>query len=190
MKRLRQVVLIGSVLLGSWMGMQAVHEGGHVIGAWATGAKVSRVVLHPLSISRTDLSINPSPLTVVWAGPLVGALLPLAAWALAAWRRMPGSFALRFFAGFCLVANGAYIAAGSIGRVGDGGEMLRHGSPAWLLWLFGAVTVPAGLGLWHCLGPRFGLGAAARPISPAAAWCSLVACVGLLILCLVISSLD
>jgi predicted Zn-dependent protease len=48
-------MLIGSTVVGSWLGMQAVHELGHVLGAWWTDGDVSRVVLHPLSISRTDL---------------------------------------------------------------------------------------------------------------------------------------
>jgi hypothetical protein len=72
--------------------------------------------------------------------------------------RLSFAFVLRFFAGFCLVANGLYIGLGSFGRVGDCGEMLRHGSPPWHLWLFGAITVPAGFWLWHGLGPAFGLG--------------------------------
>src|SRR3990172_5967267 len=96
-----QVILIAATVMGSWLGMQAVHELGHVMGAWWTGGEVSRVVLHPLTISRTDLSHNPAPGTVVWAGPIVGDLLPLAAWILARHARMSGEFVLRFFAGFC-----------------------------------------------------------------------------------------
>ena len=59
-------ILMASTLLGSWLGMQAVHELGHVFGAWLTGGRVQQVVLHPLTISRTDLAENPSPLVVVW----------------------------------------------------------------------------------------------------------------------------
>jgi Peptidase M50B-like len=69
-RRLNQIVLILSTVLGSWLGMQAIHESGHVFGAWLTGGRVTRVVLHPLTISRTDLAHNPSPLAVVWAGPV------------------------------------------------------------------------------------------------------------------------
>src|SRR5436309_8878273 len=100
MTRFHQALLILSTLLASWLGMQAVHEAGHVLGAWLTGGHVSRVVLHPLTISRTDLSANPRPLVVAWAGPIAGVVLPLSIWGIASALRRPGAFALRFFAGF------------------------------------------------------------------------------------------
>jgi hypothetical protein len=175
MNRLHQCLLLASVLLLSWLGMMAVHEFGHVVGAWLTGGTVTRVVLHPLAISRTDVSPNPHPRIVVWMGPLLGCLLPLAAFGLAQAVRLPGAYLLRFFAGFCLIANGAYIGVGSFDRVGDAGDMLRHGSPTWQLWLFGAVAVPGGLLLWHRLGPHFGLGKAAGRVSRRAAWVCLLA---------------
>jgi hypothetical protein len=181
-KRLHQGVLIVSVVLASWLGMQAVHECGHVLGAWLTGGRVARVVLHPLTISRTDLGHNPAPLVVVWSGPVFGALLPLVLWLVAAGTGLPGAFVLRFFAGFCLIANGTYIAGGSFDRIGDCGEMLRHGSALWQLWLFGAVTVPAGLWLWHRQGPHFGLGPARGNVSAAVTYVTLVFCLGLLTL--------
>jgi hypothetical protein len=180
--RLHQGVLIVSTLLGSWLGMQAVHESGHVLGACLTGGQVAQVVLYPLTISRTDLQQNPRPLFVVWAGPVFGVLCPVVLWLIAAGLDMPGAFVLRFFAGFCLIANGAYIGAGSFGRVGDCGVMLRHGSALWQLWLFGAVTVPAGLWLWHRQGPHFGLGPARGRVRVRVAYASLVACVGLMVL--------
>ena len=68
-----KAVLIGSTVLGSWLGMQAVHESGHALAARLTGGRVARVVLYPLTISRTDLADNPHPLAVAWAGPVVGA---------------------------------------------------------------------------------------------------------------------
>jgi hypothetical protein len=143
------VVAVG--LLGSWFAMQAVHELGHVIAAWLTGGTVQRVVLHPLDISRTDVSPNPRPLAVAWAGPVVGSILPLIIVALI-WRKtgaLPTCAA--FFAGFCLIANGAYIGAGSFGGIGDAGDMLRHGSPRWLLATFGVACMFAGLWIWHRL---------------------------------------
>ncbi len=165
-----QAVLIVSTLVGSWLGMQAVHEFGHVLGAWSTGGDVERVVLHPLTISRTDVSPNPDPLLVVWMGPLIGVLLPVLVWTIAAWRKWHSAFVLRFFAGFCLVANGLYIAVGSFWSIGDCGVMLRHGTALWHLWLFGVITVPAGFALWNLQGKYFGLGPDARPVSLRIAW--------------------
>jgi hypothetical protein len=179
-RRLPQAILIGSTLLGSWLAMQAVHELGHVIGAWTTGGRVARVVLHPLTISRTDLAENPRPLVVVWAGPIGGVALPLLMWRIAAVVRMRGAFVLRFFAGFCLIANGLYIAGGSFDRVGDCGEMLRHGSPVWLLWLFGIVTAPTGFWIWNGLGSSFGLRSAQGDVDRNAAIGAFVTCVGLI----------
>ncbi|HEV3142599.1 MAG TPA: hypothetical protein VGZ47_01815 [Gemmataceae bacterium] len=182
MSRLHQAILIGSTVVASWLGMQAVHESGHVLGAWITGGRIARVVLNPLTISRTDVAYNPNPLLVVWAGPVVGVLIPLLFWGLAAGIRLPGTFVLRFFAGFCLIANGVYIGIGSFDSIGDCGEMLRHGSSLWQLWLFGAIAVPAGLLLWHRLGPHFGIGAAKKQIHPGIAYGSLIACILLTIL--------
>jgi hypothetical protein len=67
MNRVHQAVLVFSTVLGSWLGMQDVHELGHVTAAWLTGGRVSHVVVDPLAISRTDLSENPRPLVVVGA---------------------------------------------------------------------------------------------------------------------------
>ena len=172
MNRLHQILLIGTFLPLCWLAMMAVHELGHVVGAVATGGKVERVVLHPLTISRTDVSPNPWPLLVVWAGPIVGVLLPLALLLAARKGKLPWAYLVQFFAGVCLIANGAYVGIGSFGKVGDAGDMLKHGSPLWLLWLFGVVTLPLGLYLWNGLGPRFGLGAAAGKVDHRVAYVS------------------
>lgn len=171
-QRLHQILLIGSFVPLCWLAMQVVHELGHVVGAVATGGRVERVVLHPLTISRTDVSPNPCPLLVVWAGPIFGVVLPLGLLLAAKWSKFKSAFMLQFFAGVCLIANGAYIGIGSFGKIGDAGDMLRHGSPLWLLSLFGVVAFPLGLYLWNGLGPHFGLGAAAGKVDHRAAYAS------------------
>ncbi len=186
MKRFHQSLLIASTLLGSWLGLQAAHESGHVLGAILSRGQVSRIVLHPLAISRTDLSSNPHPLVVAWAGPMVGVLLPLTLWTSAIGLRSPGTFALRFFAGFCLIGNGAYLAVGSFDRVGDAGELLRLGTRPGVLWLFGALAVPAGFCLWHRQGRHFGLGAAGGQVSPGVAYASAVTFMSLVALGLLV----
>lgn len=158
MEKFHQLLLIFSMLLLSWLVMLALHEFGHVLGAWATGGEVLKIVLHPLSISRVEVSPNPSPLAVVWAGPLFGCIVPLAAYGVGRVMQMTKNYLLQFFAGVCCLANGAYIGAGSFGGIGDAGTMLNFGSPIWQLWLFGAVTFPLGLYLCNGLGPNFGFG--------------------------------
>lgn len=168
--RAYQALLIVSTVGVAWLGMMIVHELGHVLAAWATGGTVERVVLHPLAISRTDLAYNPRPLLVSIAGPVVGVLVPLAALGAAWLARMPGLYLLRFFTGFCLVANGVYIGTGAFMPVGDADDLLCFGARAWQLAAFGLVTVPAGFALWHGLGKHFGLGEAQGEVSQTAAW--------------------
>ena len=152
MDRFHQLLFTFSLLALSWLGMLAVHELGHVAGAMLTGGTVERVVLQPLAISRTDVAPNPRPGVVVWLGPLVGCVLPLALFAIAPRRFNVLKPVTRFFAGFCLVANGAYIALGSFSAVGDCGEMLRTGTPPWVMLCFGVLTIPSGFYLWNGLG--------------------------------------
>jgi hypothetical protein len=167
--RLNQIVLVGTFLGFSWLAMQAGHELGHLLGALAGGGSVKKVVLHPLALSHTMISPNPSPLLAVWGGPLAGAVLPLLGYLVAVVYRSPGLYLFRFFAGFCLIANGVYIGGGSLRGLADAGELLAHGADRWQLLLFGAMVTPLGLFLWHGLGPSFGLGKAHGFVSRTAA---------------------
>lgn len=168
-----RLVLLGAILPLCWLGMMAVHEAGHVCAAWLTGGVVTQVVLHPLAISRTDVDPNPQPHLVAWMGPLCGVLLPLCFWGAAEKLRWPGAFLLRFFTGFCLIANGLYIGIGSVDRIGDAGDLLRNGSPHWVLWAFGAIAAPGGIWLWHGQSRYFGLGTEAEPVAAEIAWLTL-----------------
>jgi hypothetical protein len=178
--------LIVATLIACWLGMQAVHELGHVLGAWLVGAQVERVVLHPLTISRTDVAEHTSPLLVVWAGPIVGVFAPVMLWLVAAALKLSGAFALRFFAGFCLIANGAYIGLGSFAQIGDCGELIRHGAPPYTLWLFGLAALPLGLLLWNGQGRYFGLGPNAEQIELSVLVTTIAMAIGLIILGLAI----
>jgi hypothetical protein len=170
MQRIYQILLIGSFIGFSWLTMQVVHELGHVLGAVTTGGTVTKVVLHPFTISRTDVYPNPHALVEVWAGPIVGVLLPLVVYLFAKVLGSPGIFLFRFFAGFCLVSNGVYIGAAWLADGGaDAGDLLRLGATHWQLILFGLLTVPLGFFLWHGLGSNFGLGKANGSVSRSAA---------------------
>lgn len=143
------------VMAAGWYAMQGLHEAGHVLGAWCSGGRVSAVHLPLFGFSRTALSANPHPLLVVWAGPLAGCLLPLSLWRVL--RRSRVAWAMHFFAGFCLLANGVYLGLGWIDPVGDTGDILREGGAVWQMVLFGVVASASGLWVWHKLGRGFGL---------------------------------
>jgi hypothetical protein len=159
-------LLILGTFVGSWLWMQALHELGHVLTALAAGGAIVRVDLPVLGFSRTDVSPNPQPLLTAWGGPVLGAVLPLMLWALLAGLRVRAVYLSRFFAGFCLVANGVYLLIGAFDPGGDPGDILRFGSPAWHLITFGSITLPLGFILWHREGRNFGLGKDALPVPP------------------------
>jgi hypothetical protein len=182
-RRQSMVLLLASTAVASWYGMMIVHELGHVVGALLTGGRVERVVLHPLAFSRTDLASNPRPLVVVWAGPAVGVALPAAMWLLAHRLGFRFAFLLRAFAGFCLIANGAYLGSAAMMPVGDAADMVRLGSPAWVVTACGVVGLAGGLALWSGLGPKFGLGKGhpvERGVLVVACGCAAVLFVGVL----------
>jgi len=132
--------------------MLATHELGHVVGALTTGGTVTQVVLHPLAISRTDVAPNPQPGIVVWSGPIMGCVLPWCMFAGVPKRWVVLRNVTGFFAGFCLIANGAYIGVGVWDAVGDCREMLQTGTPMWVMIAFGIGAVSCGLAVWHRLG--------------------------------------
>ena len=155
-------MLVG-IVYASWLGMMAVHEFGHVLHAWLSGAEVVHVAVPLAGFSQTELAANPRPLFVAWGGPVWGCGLPLLMLVAARFAPLRFRSVALFFVGFCLIANGAYLAVGSFLRAGDAGDLIQYGTPQWALLAFGAVTMPAGLYLWHLMGPRFGLRRKAEP---------------------------
>ncbi len=158
--RVWQALLIVFLIGLSWLAMTAVHEFGHVLHAIVSGGQVERVVLHPLEISRTDVSPNPHPQLVAWGGAIWGTVIPLGLLAAVRVTARKYTYLAAFFAGFCCLANGLYLAAGSFAGIGDAGDLLRHGAARWQLWLFGVPVSVLGLWLWNGLGPHFGFGPA------------------------------
>ncbi len=146
--RVWQWTFILIFLIVCCFGMESVHELGHVLAAWCSGATVERVVLLP--ISRTDTTGVEHPLFVYGAGAAFGAVFPVVLWLVVRLLRLKIAYLFRFFAGFCLIANGAYIGA-DFSTVGptDAGLLMEHGANRVVLVLFGLICVSSGLFLWH-----------------------------------------
>lgn len=186
---IRSSVFVVAALTASWLAMTALHECGHVLNAWLSGGRVTHIELPPRGLGHTQVSPNPSPRFVAWGGALWGTFLGTSP-ILFVRRPELANWLTRFFAGFCLVANGAYVGSGCFfgdpNGADDAHELLRHGAAAWPLVAFGVVTVIGGFTLWHRLGPRAGFPRAAsragwKTIGSLAALIAALATVGCLL---------
>lgn len=127
-----------------WVLMLLTHELGHGLAAWLTGGEVVSTDLRPGALGHTLVEPNPHPHWVVWGGFLSGCLLPLGAWA-AIHRAVPRIAGdLRLLVGFCLLANGAYLAAGGGESLTDTGVLLSLGWPYPVLIAIGLLLAIPG----------------------------------------------
>jgi|GEM_PF-196300 len=154
-------VLCGvGVVCGSWYAMMMAHELGHVLAALWTRSRLDAVIVPWLGLSRTDFAPNDHVWAVVLAGPVVGCVLPLMVSVVLglAQPRSGWSVIARFVAGFCLVANGAYMMSGIVSPVGDARDLIELGAVRReVLALGGAVAVAVGLFCWSGIGAAFGV---------------------------------
>lgn len=183
-----QALLILSTLAFSWLAMMVVHEAGHVIHLTATGGSIEHITLHPLKLSHTLPNLNPHPLATVVGGPLWGMLLPLLLWRIVARLAPARSYLTAFFAGFCLVANGAYLAGDAFLQGGDGREFVQQDVPSWALVAVGVSAVAAGLYIWNGLGPRFGLAGARGHVNRTDALAMATLTLGIVVVELILAS--
>ncbi|HWB11081.1 MAG TPA: M50 family metallopeptidase [Pirellulales bacterium] len=148
-----------ATLAASWLAMTATHEFGHVLHVWLSGGRVVGVELPPRGLGHTRVSLNPHPQFVAWGGACWGSILGTSAIVFTR-RGALSRWCGRFFAGTCLIANGAYLGIGGLfgdpNGADDAHELLRQGAHAWQLQLFGLVAASAGLVVRHRLGRRLG----------------------------------
>ena len=96
---------------------------------------------------------------------------------------MSRQLSLAFFRGILLDRQrGLYRCWRSLDRIGDAGDLQRHGSPLWQLFAFGALTVSAGFWVWHGEGKHFGFGGANGRVNSGAVAASVIALLVVLIL--------
>ena len=162
-RRIPVIVLLIPLGLLCWLGMMAVHEFGHMLHAWISGGVVINVVLHPLEISRTDVSPNPNPAFVAWGGLVWGSVIPLIAFLAALRWFRSAEFYASISAGFCLIANGVYFAAGSVSPVGDTRVLRSLGTSPAVFAVAGLPIAALGLYVWHRLDAAVSAGTCAVP---------------------------
>lgn len=169
--RFHQLLLLTSTLILSWLGMMALHMTGHLIYAALSSAEVYRAELHPFSLSAEPKMFgNPRPLFVAWGGTIWGSAIPLLiVWVVRA-ARPSLAYLATFFAGFCLIANGAHLAIGTFIPAGDARQLLWLGAPQGLLVGLGFPMMIAGIGLFNGLGKMFGLGVESGHVNRLHAW--------------------
>jgi hypothetical protein len=100
------------------------------------------------------------------------------------------TFLAAFFAGFCLIANGAYLAGGAWINAGDAADLLHLGASRWQLLAFGLPAIAVGLMLLNGLGPNFGLAQPHGLVDRQAAVVAAAACIFILLVDLFIGLLQ
>ena len=148
----RRSLISAAVLIACWYLMEIIHECGHVLGAHG---QVDGVSIPLVGISSTSYSSGNPAIPALASGPLFGALVPLVLlllprstwWGRYAW----------FFCGFCLIANGVYLAAGVTMSAGDTADLIARGVPIAALVATGTILTIAGFTVWHYNGRWAGL---------------------------------
>lgn len=133
-------VNFGLLLVASWVVMTMSHEVGHLVGGWAGGGTLTDFDLAPWRLPYSVHNPDPNPRLTLWAGPLLGVVVPIAA-ALALRRHWSN-----FVADFCLIANGTYLALGwaTGDPLLDTPKMLAAGTSPALIAAYCTVMIAVG----------------------------------------------
>jgi hypothetical protein len=125
---------LGAMLVASWCVMMFTHELGHVIGGMIGGGSLQAAELRPWRLAYSLFAPDPRPLLTLWAGPMLGVLLPFLAAVVFKSNRV------WFVASFCLLANGSYLAIGWFAGDPflDSPRLLAAGTPPLVL---AAITI-------------------------------------------------
>lgn len=138
--RVNRLLTFALLLLTSWVVMTVVHELGHLIGGWLGAGTLVDCELAPWRLPYSLHSPDPNPRLTLWAGPLVGVTVPVAA-ALIIRRRWAA-----FIADFCLIANGCYLALAWLSgdRLLDTPRMLAAGIHPLAIAVYCVITIGIG----------------------------------------------
>ncbi len=148
------VLAVLALLASAFLAMEAVHEFGHVVCAWASGGRVVAVEIPLIGTSQTFVAPNPNEALVAEGGAVFGVVIPLLACGLSRlFRKGVPEGALEIFRGLCvLIANGVYMSVGlQAKRNTDAGDLVHLGVPGIAMIGYGAIAIVGGLLIWHRL---------------------------------------
>ncbi|MCA9240175.1 MAG: M50 family metallopeptidase [Planctomycetales bacterium] len=138
----RTALCLVALAIWFWVSMLLTHEIGHVVAAVVTGEKITYVNIYPGQMPTTLVAGSPSA-AILWAGVLSGWLTPsLIALGLSQVQRF--RTLLWCWVGFCWAAGGLYLALGGIETLTDTSQLVRIGTPLWLLIAVGSGATIAG----------------------------------------------
>jgi hypothetical protein len=128
------------LLVASWVVMTFTHEMGHIIGGTCCGGTLQSADLMPWRLPYSIFEPDPFPLVTLWAGLILGVLLPVAV------AMIVNRDWMWFIANFCVLANGAYIAAAWLSgdRYLDTPKLLEHGASPISIAVYCVLTIGFG----------------------------------------------
>ncbi len=137
---MRRIVRFLLLLIATWTVMTFTHEMGHIIGGTCCGGVLKSADLLPWHLPYSIFDPDPFPLVTLWAGLLIGVLVPVV---FAVIFQRDGMW---FIANFCVLANGAYIATAwfSGDRYLDTPKLLEHGASPITIAVYCLLTIGFG----------------------------------------------
>ncbi|MDF1843199.1 MAG: M50 family metallopeptidase [Rubripirellula sp.] len=130
----------------AWTVMTMAHELGHVLAGIVGGGKLIYLELRPWHLPDSQFVGDPFPWVTLWAGPVLGSLVPLG---IAVLIKRPATW---FIAWFCLLANGLYLLLGLLsgGPELDTNKLIRAGSSTAALAIIALIATT--FGYWKLRG--------------------------------------
>jgi hypothetical protein len=136
----QRILKLVCLLITSWCVMTFVHEAGHIVCGYACGGTLVNADLRPWHLPYSFFEPDPHPLVTLWGGPFLGVVIPTIV-----------AYTIRtktvwFVANFCLLANGAYLAAAWVSgdRFLDTPKLLQQGASPLSIAMYCILTIGFG----------------------------------------------
>jgi len=120
------------------------HEISHLVVASLLGVELTFIDIFPGKISSMITVPNPYDSVIVWAGILLGSVLPFALIPIWNTKSLQAGTFFKLWAYFCVLANGSYLSLGFWESLSDSGKLIGFGWPVWSIIGIGIVIAAIG----------------------------------------------